>query len=145
MKSRILFFLVMTIIFSCNVRRKDKIVDDLSARIEKASKDTTTVELIDSLYNFGTVTDGEKVEYNFRFRNSGKKPLVISETHATCGCTVPQKPERPILPGEVGFIKVVFNSEGKVGHNEKIISVTANTKPDFPELVLTGEVVENKK
>lgn len=101
---------------------------------------TTTVQLIDSVYNFGKITEGERVTFNFRFKNSGKNPLVISNTSASCGCTVPEKPEKPIMPGEEGFIKVVFNSSGKVGHNQKNITVMANTKPEFPLLQLTGDV-----
>jgi len=61
------------------------------------------------------VTEGEKVIYNYRFKNTGTKPLVIVEATASCGCTVPQKPEKPILPGETGFIKVVFDSKNRVG------------------------------
>ena len=103
--------------------------------------DTTSVQLIDSLYNFGTVTDGDKVEYNFRFRNTGKKPLIIASAVASCGCTVPEKPEEPVQPGETGFLKVVFNSKGRVGEVHKTITVTSNAHPGFPELELTGKVV----
>ncbi|MBC7690003.1 MAG: DUF1573 domain-containing protein [Aquabacterium sp.] len=106
--------------------------------------DTTQVQLIDSLYNFGKVAEGEKVTYNFRFKNVGTKALVITSTSASCGCTVPEKPDRPVLPGETGVIKVVFNSQGKAGHNEKNITVMANTVPAFPMLILTGDVVPAK-
>jgi len=125
---------------ACNMRRSDKVVDDAVKQASDALLDTTTVQLIDSVYNFGTVTEGEKVTYNFRFKNSGHKPMVITNTSASCGCTVPEKPEKPVMPGETSFIKVVFNSQGKVGHNEKNITVTANTNPSFPLLLLKGEV-----
>ena len=132
------------IFFACNIRRNDKVVDDAVQLAVTAALDTTSVQLIDSVYNFGTVTEGEKVTYNFRFKNAGGKALVISSTSASCGCTVPEKPEKPILPGETGIIKVVFNSKGKVGHNDKKITVVANTQPSFPPLLLTGEVVAAK-
>jgi len=103
-------------------------------------KETTTVQLIDSVFNFGKITEGEKVTFNFRFRNSGEKPLVITNTAASCGCTVPDKPEKRIMPGEEGFIKVVFNSAGKNGHQQKNMTVMSNTKPEFPLLQLTGDV-----
>lgn len=106
-----------------------------------ASKDTTTVQIIDSAYNFGKVTDGEKVEYSYRFRNTGTKPLVVVQATASCGCTVPQKPEKPILPGEIGFIKIVFDSKGRVGEAHKTITVESNANPGFPPLILTGNVV----
>jgi hypothetical protein len=134
------FLLMIMFLAACDIRRNDKVVDDAVKRMETAKLDTTTVQLIDSVYNFGTITEGEKVTYNFRFKNSGKKPLVISNVSASCGCTVPEKPEQPILPGETGFIKVVFNSQGKQGHNEKNITVMANTKPSFPYMLLKGDV-----
>jgi hypothetical protein len=139
-----LFFLIILFSVSCDVRRNDKVVDDSVKRMESAKLDTTSVQLIDSVYNFGTITEGEKVTYSFRFKNSGKKALVITSATASCGCTVPEKPEKPILPGETGFIKVVFNSQGKLGHNEKNITVTANTNPAFPFMLMKGDVVKAK-
>ena len=129
-----------TLLFSCDVRRKDKVADDTMQKMEQALKDSTTVALIDSAYNFGTITEGAKVEYNFRFKNTGNKPLVINNAHASCGCTIPEKPEKPVMPGETSFIKVEFNSTGKSGHQEKSIFVSSNVRPAFPDLVLSGEV-----
>lgn len=144
MKKYILFFLVVSGLISCDVRRKDKIADDSAAKKALALKDSTSVEIIDSAYNFGKVVDGAKVEYSFRFKNTGSKPLVIVEASASCGCTVPQKPEKPVLPGETGFIKVVFDSKGRAGNTYKNITVVSNAKPEFPPLILTGDVVAAK-
>lgn len=144
MKKYTLAFISVGLLMACNIRRNDKVVDDVVKQQAQALLDTTAVQLIDSVYNFGKVTEGEKVTYNFRFKNVGAKPMVITNTSASCGCTVPEKPERPILPGETGFIKVVFNSQGKVGHNEKNITVMANTNPAFPPLLLTGDVTAAK-
>ncbi len=144
MKKIVLCLVIGTVFVSCDVRRKDKVMDGTTTAAEMAALKTTTVEIIDSVYNFGSVTDGEKVTYNFRFKNSGKNPLVVTNTSASCGCTVPEKPEKPVLPGETAFIKVVFNSKGKVGHNDKTVTVTANTDPAFPPLYLRGEVTETK-
>ena len=144
MKKYILFLLITVLFFSCDVHRKDKIADDAINNLklqELALKDTTTVQIIDSAYNFGKVTDGDKVEYSYHFKNTGTKPLVIASTTASCGCTVPQKPDKPILPGETGFIKVVFDSKGRVGTAHKTITVISNAHPVFPELLLTGEIV----
>ncbi len=142
MKKIILVLTTASVFIACNVRRNDKVVDDAVTQFAIASHDTTRVQLIDSAYNFGSITEGEKVTFNYRFKNVGTKPLVITSTSASCGCTVPEKPEFPILPGQTGFIKVVFNSKGKVGHNEKNIVVIANTNPSFPLLNLTGDVTE---
>ncbi|MGC4103326.1 DUF1573 domain-containing protein [Ferruginibacter sp.] len=152
MKRYFLLLALPALVSACNIKTKDQLAGDsktdsikrvqqLKAQ-EDAMKNTTTVQLIDSAYNFGTIIQGEKVEYNYRFKNTGTNPLVIFDAHASCGCTVPEKPEKPIMPGEIGFIKVVFNSSGKKGHNEKEINVNANTNPAFPVLKLFGEINE---
>ena len=144
MNKYISVLLMAAAFIGCDVRKNDKVVDDAVKQSAIARLDTTMVQLIDSVYNFGKVREGEMVTFNFRFKNVGPKPLVITSTTTSCGCTVPEKPEKPILPGETGFIKVVFNSKDKKGHNEKNIMVMANTKPSFPRLLLTGEVTEAK-
>ena len=129
------------IIFSCNIRNMKNNADVQAANAGPAFTDSTTVQMIDSAYSFGTVSDGEKVEYSYRFRNTGKNPLIISSAIASCGCTVPEKPEEPVKPGETGFLKVVFNSKGRVGEVHKEITVKSNAYPEFPVLQLTGHVV----
>lgn len=132
---------MIAVFFGCNVLNNDKVLGDTEKLTENALKFTTQVQLIDSVHNFGTVHEGQKVGYNFRFVNVGKKPLIVISASASCGCTIAEKPIKPILPGETGFIKVVFDSRGKKGQNQKIISVLANTNPDFPALLLIGEVI----
>ncbi len=154
MKKYFWAFILPVALLSCDIKRKDKISDDSktdSLKLvqqkmmqDEALKNTTTVQIIDSAYNFGTITEGEKVEYSYKFKNTGANPLVIFEAHASCGCTVPEKPEKPILPGETGYLKVVFNSANKHGHNEKDINVSSNANPAFPVLKLSGEVKEKE-
>ena len=144
MKYFLLFFMLGTMLVSCDVKKRDRISDDASKAIEMASKDSTTVLVIDTTHDFRKVTDGDMVEFNFRFKNTGTKPLIVANATASCGCTVPEKPELPVLPGETSFIKVVFNSKGRVGMAHKTVHVISNARPDFPELLLTGEVLEKK-
>jgi hypothetical protein len=106
--------------------------------------DVTTVQWLDSSQNFGKVTDGEKVVITFHFKNTGTTPLVISNVQASCGCTVPSKPEEPIAPGAEGKITAEFNSEGRVGKASKNITVTANTKEGVAVLMFEGEVLPKK-
>lgn len=134
-----------SMLFSCDIRKNGTKADvklpDPSAQV---FKDSTTVQIIDSVYDFGKVTDGEKVEYSYRFKNIGKNPLIITSAAPSCGCTVADKPEQPIKPGETGFIKVVFNSQGRVGEAHKEIAVVSNAFPAFPVLQLKGKVEEKK-
>ena len=142
MKTYILFLFVAVMLASCDVHKRDRMADDAAKLREMGLKDSTTVFVIDTTYDFGKTTDGNKVAYDYRFRNTGTKPLIITNASASCGCTVPQKPEMPIMPGDTGFIKVVFDSKGRVGNAHKTITVTSNAFPPFPELLLTGEVVK---
>ena len=141
-KKNIFFVLLVVVVFaSCDgIRRKNKIADDAGSQMEMALKDSTTVQLIDSVYNFGNIKQGQSVSFNFKFKNTGKKALVVTNASASCGCTVPEKPQRPIMPGQTSFIKVVFNSTGKSGHQEKNVTVSANTSPSFPTIKIMGEV-----
>jgi hypothetical protein len=91
------------------------------------SANFTTVQWIDSVKDLGSIREGEKLEVSFRFRNAGQKPLIVQSVSASCGCTVPEKPEKPLMAGEEGVIKAVFDSKGRPGMNHKTISVMTNT------------------
>ncbi len=92
-------------------------------------------------HDFGKIKQGDKTSYDFKFTNTGKSPLVISNATATCGCTTPEWPHTPIKPGDNGIIKVTFSSIGKSGLQDKLITVTANTVPDKTKVHLIGEVL----
>ena len=144
MKKCITLLFLTCVIFSCNIRNTKKNGDVQANAAGPVFTDSTTVQMLDSAYNFGSVTDGEKVEHSYRFKNTGTKPLIVSSAVASCGCTVPEKPEEPVKPGEIGFIKAVFNSKGRVGEVHKEITVTSNAYPKFPQLKLTGQVTAAK-
>lgn len=92
-------------------------------------------------YNFGTVVDGDMVKHTFKFTNTGDKELVLLDVKSTCGCTVPEDwPKQPIAPGEGGEIKVIFNSNNKVGAVNKGIRVEANTNPSVTTVSIIGTV-----
>ena len=137
-------FLIASLLFSitsCDVRKHDARPVRKEDTSHPEMKDPTTVQIIDSIYDFGTIKEGDFVEYSYRFKNTGKTPLVVFEANASCGCTVPEKPENPIKPGEIGFIKVKFNSDHRPGEAHKTIMVTSNARPEFPVLLLKGTVI----
>jgi len=110
--------------------------------------DTTSVAAIvfeQATYDFGQVNEGEKVSYQFKFKNTGKSPLIISNAMASCGCTVPDYPKTPIAPGQEGSINVVFNSTNQSGKQNKVITITSNAVPPITEVYLTGEVKKVNK
>ena len=97
-----------------------------------------------SSYDFGKITRGDKVTYDFKFTNTGKSPLIITNAVASCGCTTPNWPKTPVAPGESALISVQFNSTGKIGLQDKMITITANTNPAQTVVHLVGEVIEKK-
>lgn len=108
-------------------------VDPASAPVIKFEKET---------YEFGKIKQGEKVSYDFKFVNTGKSPLIIKEAFATCGCTVPEVSKDPIAAGASSVVKVTFNSAGKEGLQDKVVTLVANTIPANTEVHLIGEVVK---
>ncbi len=92
--------------------------------------------------DLGSITQGELIEYDLEFENTGNGPLVLTDVRATCGCTVGKKwPREAIAPNEKGIIKVSFNSEGKSGHEESTISIVANTRPASTAILLKADVI----
>ena len=121
--------------------RKDKDVDTDMVNIDATASGNAPTgkapqmkfETID--HDFGTISQGERVSTQFKFKNTGGSDLVISEAHGSCGCTVPDYPKKAIAPGAEDVIKVEFNSEGKSGQQEKTVTLTTNCEP--PTLILT--------
>ncbi|MDA9750499.1 DUF1573 domain-containing protein [Flavobacteriales bacterium] len=93
-------------------------------------------------YDFGEVTDGEIVEVDYTFKNTGESNLIIYDASASCGCTVPEYPkDKEIKPGESGVIKARFDSSGQTGKQVKSITLTTNTKNSKKIIRMSGFVI----
>jgi len=77
-------------------------------------------------HNFGNVPEGPSVSYDFEFKNIGKVPIIFSDVHGSCGCTVPTWPKEPILPGKSNKITVTYSTQGRQGQINKTVTVTSN-------------------
>lgn len=91
-------------------------------------------------HDFGKIEEGEMVQYGFKFKNTGKNPLLIAKVESSCGCTVPDYPYEPIAHGEEGVIKVTYDSKGRPGEFQKTVYVIANTFPNETKLTILGTV-----
>lgn len=80
-------------------------------------------------HDFGTITEGEVVEYTYSFKNTGEAPLIIQGAQGSCGCTASDWTKNPIPAGGTGFVKAKFDSKGKPNIQNKTVTVTANTWP----------------
>lgn len=91
-------------------------------------------------FNFGEIDEGGVVKHTYKFTNTGKVPLIISDARSTCGCTVPEWPKEPIAPGENGEIFVKFDTKNKKNKQSKPVTITANTYPSQTQIHLDGFV-----
>lgn len=85
--------------------------------------------------NFGDITQGEKVKHVFVFENSGTEPVIITNVQTTCGCTAPKWTRDPVMPGQKGEITVEFNSAGKMGRQNKMITIISNAPTTHLKIV----------
>ena len=110
-----------------------------------AAGNKPVLDFKDTLHDFGSIHEEEIVEYDFAFTNNGKTPLLITSATGSCGCTVPEYPREAIAPGKSGIMKVTFNSTGKSGHQEKSVTIHANTLRNIHMLYIKSEVAAKKE
>ena len=123
---------------SCDNRRQAEtskaVASDKMPRIAFAQK---------GIYDFGTLSEGDTVEHVFAFTNTGEFPLIINNITASCGCTTPEWPHEPVLPGAKSSVRVRFNSRGKMGEQNKTVTIFANTDPAMTDLQFKALVLPN--
>ena len=97
----------------------------------------------ESKFDFGSVAQGGVVDHVFKFKNTGTAPLIISNIGVSCGCTTPEWTKAPVLPGKIGSISAKFNSTGKSGMQNKVLTIESNAVAGSTTVSLVGEVKES--
>jgi hypothetical protein len=148
---RIYFFAANLLLFislqSCSNNSQkastDLVENPISATDPNASiaENAPMMSFDELTHDFGKIKEGEVITYRFKFKNTGKSDLLISNASASCGCTVPSYPKEPIAPGAEAGIDVQFNSKDKLGMFDKTITIIANTIPSDNHLAIKGEVI----
>lgn len=133
-------FVFVTSLSSCDNQNESKQKQD-KATIEYGVAVLAFEEL---KHDFGTVIEGEKVIYSFRFTNHGNADLKLTSVGTSCGCTATDYPLEPIKPGETGIIKITFDSSHRLGMQHKKISIRSNTNPEFTNLDIYAQVIEKE-
>jgi hypothetical protein len=115
----------------------------LIAEEEKAAREmkenVTTLKFDKEVHDFGDIATGSENECEFVITNTGDKPLIVYNVGASCGCTTPKKPEKPIPPGKSDVLKVGFKPNGP-GPSEKTVTVQANTDPRVSTIKIKANV-----
>ncbi len=147
MKKQILFSIALfTLIFTaCEKKASAKInttnIETAKERDAKLSLGAPIIEFDQKEYDFGTVTEGEKVQGVFKVTNLGKVDLIITSVKPSCGCTTPDWTKEAIAPGATGEIKFEFNSANRVGKQNKSITVKSNAEKNTEVIRLKGTVI----
>lgn len=148
MKKAVLF--ISAIVFGLNSYSQSDTKADTSS-FAKTSADTTAqtsdaeITFETDLHDFGDIEYGGNGTYEFKFKNTGTTPLIISNAKGSCGCTVPTYPKDvPIKPGESQIIKVTYDTK-RVGHFMKTVRVTSNAKTQVKVITIRGKVLEEVK
>ena len=105
----------------------------------QAQEKVAKIEFTEDTIDYGTIEKGSDGVRVFEFTNTGEAPLIISKVSSSCGCTIPKKPEDPILPGQTGEIQVKYDTK-RVGPIRKAITVISNADTPTVILKIKGEV-----
>lgn len=144
-----LTILVVLFTVSCKDNVANKINNEnlksAEQRDYKMSDGAPVISFSKTEHDFGTINEGDIVETNFKFKNTGKSALIITNAVGSCGCTVPEWPKEPIPVGEEGQIKVKFNSSGKPNNQRKTVTLTTNTVQGKEMVVIKAHVTPKQK
>lgn len=164
MKFNILPVVILTLLVSCNQTNntadKKEVVSTIAAggqedeeflkrnraeieaeekALEELKKNTTSFTVDHEVHDFGKVKMGSENLCEFKITNTGQSPLIINNVTASCGCTTPKKPEKPIPPGKSDIIKVGYKPNNQ-GTNEKTVTIESNSEPRLRTVKVKAEV-----
>ena len=109
-----------------------------------AQEKMAKIEFKKTTIDYGTIEKGADGVRTFEFTNTGDAPLIISKVTSSCGCTVPKKPDGPIMPGDSGEIQVKYDTK-RVMPIRKTITVISNAETPTVALKIKGEVIDPSK
>lgn len=111
---------------------------------EQVDPNAPVITFEETVIDYGTIKQGENGVRYFKFTNTGKSPLIITECKGSCGCTVPECPKDPIMPGETREIKVKYDTN-RVNPFSKTVTVKSNASNGVVYLKIKGTVVASSE
>jgi hypothetical protein len=106
----------------------------------KAPTGNAVIKFEEESFDFGNAPQGPpSIKHEFKFTNTGKDPLILSNVQASCGCTTPHWPKEPIMPGKTASIVVEYNAL-HAGPFTKTITVTSNATEPTKMIVIKGNI-----
>ncbi len=134
---KIVFLLSLGII-SFSMKAQD------TAKAATPNPNAAEISFETDMHDFGTIKQGANGTYEFKFKNTGKEPLIISNARGSCGCTVPEWSKDPIKPGDSGVIKTTYDTK-RIGAFTKTVTISSNAKTATKVLTIKGMVEAPEK
>ena len=129
-----------TVTVKTNDKENPTLTLTIKCNIVVPQKDADTDEAViffpETQYDFGKVSEGQVVEYTFKFSNNGKGTLNIKDIKTSCGCTAAVVSEKTIKPGGSGSIKVELDTKSRQGKMSRTVTVVSNDQKD-PNKIIT--------
>jgi hypothetical protein len=132
MKKLILSIVMLAGLSSVNSLSAQQMHSDPNAPVIVFEKDTI---------DYGAVAYASDGTRYFTFKNTGKEPLIISEAHGSCGCTIPIAPKEPIQPGQTAQIKVHYDTQRGGQSFFKTVTITSNASDAIKTVYIKGTVL----
>lgn len=104
------------------------------------TKPEDVIKVNQEKHDFGKIKQGTPVSYYFEITNISDKPIVVENTRASCGCTTPEKPTEPIMPGATGKVKVIYNAAAVAPFTKDVYVKIAGIQQEMI-MHITGEVL----
>ncbi len=137
-----LFILFVAVISLISLR--SFVSEDYNGSTLLQKSKTAHIQFETTKHDFGTIQVGDDGSFEFKFKNTGKEPLIIQGVRTSCGCTIAKKPNAPVMPGKSDVIKVRYDTR-RIGVFHKTITVTSNADNATVVLVIRGEVKPKPK
>lgn len=137
-------FTLSILLFSANfIIAQEESVDD-EVNFEVVHANAPAISFDETTIDYGTINQGDEPYRSFKFTNTGEAPLIIKNAKGSCGCTVPEWPKKPILPGESDVIKVKYDTN-RIGNFRKTVRLTTNAVDEQVVLTIKGEVLKKEE
>jgi len=132
--------LISTVFIQAQTAGKGKISEKPTTPVQAVAASLAEMTFDTDVHDFGTIEYAGNGTYEFKFKNTGTEPLIISDAKGSCGCTVPTYPKNiPIKPGETQFVKVTYDTK-RAGNFTKTVTITSNTKTPIKVITIKGIV-----
>ena len=133
----------MVVLANCSTDRQENSGTE-NSNMEEHGKVVAEIRFEKTGHDLGRILQGETVGYNFKFTNEGETALMILEAKAGCGCTVPRYSKKPILPGEDGAIEVEFGASGRMGQQNKTVTIRTNARESTVQLTIQADIYRSE-